>query len=308
MIKHTYLRYLLLIACFAPCASFATGTQNNCIQAVEQALRDEFKNFDQRIFDRDDINALIQNKMNTTLKNVMDSAPDCQDNTAKQKVNEHFFDINLKNHTFTFSIKVTARNGNNDDDGSNGNEGDEEEHKYDDQTPAGYSSKYYLMFDETAYDTIYNNHIKEITEFKKTTATEIQWSDSCSQHQNPHQHAIKNNKDLNKKIRNSQTQVFGGQSNPDYEYFLNLQHPTRAGFPYNTIGILFYAPDARQSNRHPVTHPFTDITKTKDIRKKIAQRLKSTSCTGLKIYILEERTNNSDNTKKIYIHPYPMTI
>ena len=314
MIKHTYLRYLLLIACFVPCTSFATGTQNNCIQAVEQALRDEFKKFDQKQFNQTGIDAIIQKKMNTTLKNVMETADACEDNTAKEAVNDRLINIDLKNHTFTFSITVTESNGNNGndgndgDDGNNGNEGNEEEHEYDDQTPTGYSSKYYLMFDKTVYDTIYNNHITEITEFQKTTATEIQWSDSCSQHQNPHQHTIKNNKDLNKKIRNSQTQVFGGKSNPNYEYFLNLQHPTRAGFPYNTIGILFYAPDAQQSNRHPVTDPFTDITQTKEIRKKIVQQLKPTSCKGLKIYILEERTNNSDNMKKVYIHPYPTTI
>lgn len=301
MIKHTYLRYLLLIACFAPCASFATGTQNNCIQAVEQALRDEFKNFDQRIFDRDDINALIQNKMNTTLKNVMETADDCQDNDAKKDVDGHFFDIDLKNHTFTFKIEVTARNGN--------NGGNDEEHEYDDQNHAGYTSKYYLMFDKSTYENTYGTNITDITEFQQATIYNYQWPESCSQHE-VYNHNIDNDATINVKLRSNQTQIFGGHPDPDYEYYLNLPSIEQAGFPfpYYTAGILFIAPSFNRYERQPVTAPFTNIAKTKEIRGKIAEQLKSTSCKGLKIYILEERTNTSDNTKKIYIHPNPITI
>ena len=297
MIKHTYLRYLLLIACFAPCASFATGTQNNCIQAVEQALRDEFKNFDQRIFDRDDINALIQNKMNTTLKNVMDSAPDCQDNTAKQKVNEHFFDINLKNHTFTFSIKVTARNGN------NGDEENDEEHVYDDQTPAGYSSKYYLMFDKQTYSDKYAN-ITNITFFDKTLPENHYelWDATCSQTNNPLSSRITDSSDLNTKLRANRSRIFGSETEYNQEYFLVLPHT--ALLHLDIYGILFKAPNWTQ--RTPIQ--YSNIQDARTARTNIKNALTDTSCVGLKIHILEERTNTSDNTKKIYIHPYPMTI
>lgn len=311
MIKHTYLRYLLLIACFAPCASFATGTQTNCTQAVEQALRAKFESFDQTIFDRDRIDDLITNKMNTTLKNVMETASDCQNNDAKKDVHGHFFDIGLKNHTFAFQIEVTASNSNNGHDGRNGddvynpNEEIKEAYVYVDQTPAGYSSKYYLMFDNGNYDTEYKD-ITEIAEFQQTTATKSLWPKSCSQHENPHQQTIKNDRVLNKTIRENQTQVFGGLSNRKYEYFLNLKDPARTSFPYDTIGILFYAPNG--IHRYPVTEPFAGIEKTREIRENIAEQLKTTSCTGLKIYILEERTSNSDNAKKIYIHPNPITI
>lgn len=309
MIKHTYLRYLLLIACFAPCASFATGTQTNCIQAVEQALRDEFERFDQEIFDREGIDEIIQHKMNTTLKNVMETADDCQDNTAKKYVDGHYINIDLKNHTFTFRIKVTESNGNNGGDGDDSDNDNEEEHVYDDQTPTGYTSKYYLMFDKTTYENTYGTNITEIKEFQQATLYSYQWPESCSQHE-VYNHNIKNNATINVKLRNNQTQIFGGQPNNKYEYYLNLPGIEQADlpFPYYTAGILFIAPSNNRLERQPVTHPFTHIEKTREIRKKIAQQLKSTSCKGLKIYILEERTNNSDNTKKIYIHPNPITI
>lgn len=303
MIKHTYLRYLLLIACFAPCASFATGTQTNCIQAVEQALRDEFNKFDQTIFDRDSIDDAIKNKMNTTLTNVMETADQCKDNDAKKLVNGHIINIDFKNHTFTFTIKVTARDSNNGYDGEDDAEENDEEHEYDDQTPAGYTSKYYLMFDKQTYSDKYAN-ITNITFFDKTLPENHYelWDATCSQTNNPLSSRITDSSDLNTKLRANRSRIFGSETEYNQEYFLVLPHT--ALLHLDIYGILFKAPNWTQ--RTPIQ--YSNIQDARTARTNIKNALTDTSCVGLKIHILEERTNTSDNTKKIYIHPNPITI